>query len=148
MNATESHKAVPFLNNPATVDDVEVYKFLTAHYLHQNGLSWSRTQALGVIQIGILTAAFSKGGCIAIGTLMIGSILVWMTWCLVQRDWELRDQHLDNILRSVHSPRNIDMRCEPKYQLRKGAFILPFIIYLLLIINVALAVGFWRGYLV
>lgn len=86
--------------------DNEVYRFLVTYYLHQDKLSWSRTQTLVVVEAGLLAASFAKGGLIAIISLLIGSIVIWLIWRLIQRDWEIRDQNLE-IIDKVHGPKGI-----------------------------------------
>ena len=144
MSEESNTPKVPHLKSPETVSDAEVYRGLMAYWLQQDTLSWSRTQALGVVEIGLLTASFSKGGCVAAGTLLLGSILVWLIWCLILRDWECRDQFLTNLLDSVHAPRNIQMTPQPAKKWRRGKVIMPFIVYSLLILNLVLAILFAR----
>jgi len=54
----------------------------------------------------LLAASFAKGGLIAIISLLIGSIVIWLIWRLIQRDWEIRDQNLE-IIDKVHGPKGI-----------------------------------------
>ena len=139
-------KEKPILNeakflNPIHIKDEHVYAFLTEYYIHQDQLSWGRTEALGVVEIGILTAAFAKEGWIAATSLIVGSVVVWLIWCLVQRDWEMRDQSL-SALDSVHAPRNISMACATKHWWWRGRTILRVIVCLILLTNILLAVAF------
>jgi hypothetical protein len=81
----------------STVRDEDFYRFACAYYLHQDKLSWSRTQILFAVEAAVLTAALSQSQrtWIAVAALVLGSVLVFLIWRLIQRDWEIRDQYLN-----------------------------------------------------
>jgi hypothetical protein len=126
---------------PEKISESEIYRFLYTYYQHQDRLSWSRTQALGIVEGGILAVAFSKQGLTGSLALLVGTIIIWLIWQLIQRDWEVRDQHLKD-LDLIHEPRNIRMRIKPRCQFRRGSFIMKLIIRSIIFINILLAIRF------
>ena len=115
---------------------VEVYRFLIDYYLYQDGLSWSRTQILLGVEAGTLAAAFSQKGVIGAIALVLGTFLVVLLWGLVERDWEVRDQHL-SIIDQVHWPKGIRMTLPPTGWWWKGKDALHFTFWLIISVNAA-----------
>ena len=60
--------------NELHVSDGEIYRFLTTYYVHQDKLSWSRTQALGLVELATLGAALSQSFSLAVPSLVAGSV--------------------------------------------------------------------------
>lgn len=120
------------------VSNDQVYSFLTSQFFNQDQLSWNRTQTIVAVEAGILASSFALKGIFAIASLFLGSILVWLIWCLVLRDWEVRDQHLV-LLDAVHEPLGIRLICEPKFKWRRGRVILKAIVWFLIFINLILS---------
>ena len=117
-----------------------VYSFITSYYLHQDNLSWGRTQILFAIDAGTLAAAFAVKQ-LAPFTLLAGILLIIFIWLLIERDWEVRDQNLEH-LDKVHVPLGIVMVKKPKYPIRRGSFILRLVFCVLIFINAILAIFF------
>jgi hypothetical protein len=119
------------------VKDDEFYRFACAYYLHQDSLSWSRTQILFAVEGAALAAALSQRTSIAVLALLSGSVLVFLIWRLVQRDWQVRDQYL-NFLDKFHKfteDSKIKMTVDPKGYSYRGSSITQFIILALIAIN-------------
>ncbi|MCK4546136.1 MAG: hypothetical protein KAW17_01730 [Candidatus Eisenbacteria sp.] len=113
-----------------------VYAYLTANYLHQDQLSWGRTQLLVAIEAGTLAAAFSLRP-LAVPILLFGVFLVLAIWRLVERDWEVRDQDLD-LLDKVNKPLGIRMIKTPRNKLWCGSVILRAVFIGLIALNILL----------
>lgn len=120
------------------VSDDQVYSFLTSQFFNQDQLSWNRTQTIVAIEAGILASSFALKGILGVASLLLGSILVWLIWCLVLRDWEIRDQHLI-LLDAVHKPLGIRLICKAKFKWRTGRIILKAIVLFLIFINLTLS---------
>lgn len=121
--------------------DKEVYRFLVTYYIYQDQISWSRTQILFLVEAGLLTAAFAKKSYLAGVTLTAAIILIALIWLLVERDWQIRDQHLA-VLDRVHDPRGITMTVPPKFTFWRGTFILRLIFASLIVVDILLALTF------
>jgi len=145
MSDTSTNADKPHLTKPDEVSDSEVYRALMTVYLQRDTLSWSRTQALGIVEIGLLTASFALRGLIAAVTLVVGSVLVYFVWCLIQRDWQCRDHFYETALDSVHKPRAIILSPEPEKTWKRGRWIMPKVVWALLLTNVILAAVFAFG---
>ncbi len=124
------------------VNAVEIYRTAVSHYLHSNRLSWSRAQAITVIEGGIFAAAFYLRNWQGALTLCGGSVLVVIFWVLIERDWEIRDQHLP-FLDKIHETTGIRMREDPKQGSLSGHEIVQCTMELLILLNTAFAMYLW-----
>src|SRR5437667_9809445 len=111
---------------PNEVSKSEVYRVLIAVYLHRDTLSWSRTQALGVVEIAAVTASFAthhRGW--AIAALVVGGSFIFLIWSLIKRDWECRDHVLKNpVVETAHNSLNINFRPDPDPKWQCGKVIM------------------------
>ncbi len=139
MSDQSTNADKPHLKNPEDVSDSEVYRALMALYLQRDTLSWSRTQAFGVVEIALLTASFATRGVVAAVSLVLGSVLISVIWFLIQRDWQCRDHLYQMGLDSVHTPRAIKLAPEPEKPWKRGRWVIASVVYALLVINFGLA---------
>jgi len=139
MSTESTTSGKPFTNIEA-VTDTEVFRGLMGLYTQRDTLSWSRMQALGVIEIAALGGAFATRGPIAIWTIIIGSILVGFILVLIERDWQCR-YHLREILDLVHKPRTIRLSPEPQWL--TGKWVMRIIIFTLLAMNLIALLFVW-----
>lgn len=116
----------------------EVYAWLTSYYLHQDQLSWSRTQTTVAVEAGVLAAVWSIDGRASTLPLLVGTLIVFLLWGLIQRDWEIRDQDIAN-LDTVHRRFGIALAKTPRYAWRRGSFVINLLTLLLSIVNLVLA---------
>jgi hypothetical protein len=117
-----------------------IYTFLTNYYLHQDQLSWRRTQLLVAVEGATLAAAFANPQ-LAELTLLLGIVLVLVIWRLVERDWEVRDQNL-HLLDADHQPLAVRMVKEPRSRWWKGSFLLRIAFVLLIAVDLLLIAKF------
>src|SRR5439155_21214552 len=113
--------------NKDAVSTSEVYRALITVHLQRDTLSWSRIQALGVVEIAALTASFATQKRIwSIAALVAGGSLIFLIWSLIKRDWQCRDHVLENpVVKSAHEPRGIVLKPPPapKWQCGRGAVV-------------------------
>lgn len=119
----------------------EVYRFLVTYYLYQDQLGWSRTKLLFTVEAAVLAAAFAYKGFLATAVLTAGIILVVLIWFIVERDWQIRDQHLA-VLDRVHLPRGLMMTVPAKWL--GGGCILRLIFGFLIVADVFLVFIFYQ----
>jgi hypothetical protein len=128
---------------PELVSSSEVYRCLYTSYLHQDRLAWSRTQALVAIEAGLVAAAFSQKGLFAALILVTGTLLLYLIWRLIRRDFDNRDMHRD-VLDRVHKPLGISMGKQPPCPAwAYGRRIIGIVFVALAIVNILLAMYFW-----
>lgn len=129
---------------PLKIDGKEVYRFLTAQFLHQNQLSWSRLQTQFAVEAGILAWFFSHGRCesICIATIgmLLGTAAVFFLYMLVLRDWEIRDQYRDDLNLFNQKLGISKIITDPKLGWRTGRNIAKILTYGCIITNIALLV--------
>jgi len=118
-----------------------VYQWLTAYFLHQDRVSWSRIQTIVAVEAGILAAAFALDCRASLVPLVVGTFLIGCVWRLVRRDWQIRDQDLAK-LDLVHKPRGIRITKRAANVLWSGAGMLKLLMWSLGLINLALALLF------
>ena len=123
------------------VSPAEFYRFIYTYYFHQDSLAWTRTQNLLVIEAGVLAAAFSKGGWLAIVALVLGSVLVLLVWHLIQRDWQVRDQY-NHYFDEFHKEWGVTLGVPPKGYWYRGRHIIQAIAWSTIAFNLCSAVGF------
>ena len=132
---------------PNEVSKSEVYRALIAVYLQRDTLSWSRTQALGVVEIAAVTASFAthhRGW--AIAALVVGGSFIFLIWSLIKRDWECRDHVLKNpVVETAHNSLNINFRPDPDPKWQCGKVIMRWIVWGLIGLNGVLGVLFCCG---
>jgi hypothetical protein len=137
------------------IDEKDFYRFICAYYLHQDALSWKRTELLFAVEAGVLAAAFSQrtSPAVAITALLGGSILVFLIWRLIQRDDQVRDQ-FNRYFKGFHQKFVADpampdrvMAVPAKTSWHRGGYIVRFIIWSLIAFNLLCVNGFlWRWY--
>ena len=126
----------------ANVTDDAIFQWLTSYYLHQDSLSWSRTQTILAVEAGVLAAAFYLDGRASVVPLVLGAAVIWFFWSLMNRDWEIRDQDLENQLDRVFKPRGIRVeKCESRWW-RKGETVSKILIWATILANLALSLLF------
>jgi len=123
------------------VSDDQVYNWLTRYLLHQDQLSWSRTQTLVAVEAGVLAAAFYLNGKSSAVPLLLGGFIVWLLWCLIRRDWQVRDQDLLK-LDDVHRAYGIRVTISPPVPWWSGSKVALTLIWLITITNIVLAILF------
>ncbi|MGH9745219.1 MAG: hypothetical protein ACRD59_03815 [Candidatus Acidiferrales bacterium] len=123
------------------IENDDFYRFISAHYFHHDNLSWGRTQILFAIEAGVLVAAFNKRGWLAIAALVLGSLLVFLIWRLIQRDWQVRDQYL-KYFDEFHKPWEVMLRTRPKSKWYSGRHIVEFVTFSIIVFNLCSAVIF------
>ena len=64
----------------------------------------------------------------------MGTFILWLIWRLIKRDWDIKDQNLD-ILDKIHIPRGIRMTKEACTIWSKGRFLIPFIFFFIIGLN-------------
>lgn len=121
------------------IPDAEIYRHLVTYYLYQDQMAWSRTQALMAVEAGVLASALSRPGGIALGALLLGTLIVVFIRRLVIRDFEIRDQN-EAILDRVHESKGIQMITPARSRWWRGRFILTVIFYIILYINLGFIV--------
>lgn len=121
--------------DPKNVTENEIYKFITAQWQHQNQLSWSRPYVMLALEFAVLSAAYSAKGLVGIGAVVVGTFVGFIIYCLMLRDWTVRDQHLE-LLNKVHSPLGISMK-PTGGKFNNGQFFLRALFITLLVTNVA-----------
>ena len=131
------------VNEVLKVSSDPIYSFLTSQFLNQEQLSWNRTQTIVAVEAGLLASSFALQGIFGVASLLFGSILIWLIWCLILRDWEVRDQNFV-LLDSIHKQLGIRLICEPKFKWRRGRIILKSIVYFLIFINIILSLYFFK----
>jgi len=124
-----------------SVSPTEFYRFISAYYFHQDSLSWSRTQNLLVIEAGVLAAAFSKHGWLAILALALGSVLVLLIWHLIQRDWQVRDQY-NPYFDEFHKEWGVTLGVPARGYWYRGRHIVKAITWGVIVFNLCSIVGF------
>ncbi|HVC97981.1 MAG TPA: hypothetical protein VND64_30195 [Pirellulales bacterium] len=138
--------STPAPENPVArslkLDDIkgnEIYRGLIVYYLHQDKLSWNRLQSLAVVQAALIAGALSARGGLGIIALAAGVFVAIIAWSLIERDWEIRDQHL-HLLDAVHQPLGIRMvqpsRILPNWW--RGTVIIRALLVLIIIVNFSL----------
>lgn len=128
---------------PEQVSSSEVYRCLYTSYLHHDRLAWSRTQALVAIEAGLVAAAFSQKGLFAVFILLAGTLLLYLIWRLIHRDFENRDMHRDALDR-VHKPLGISMGKQPPCPAwAYGRKIIRIVFIVLATANILFAIYFW-----
>lgn len=124
-----------------SVTQEEFYRFIYTYYFHQDSLSWSRTQNLLVVEAGVLAAAFSQHGWLAILALALGSVLVLLIWHLIQRDWQIRDQY-NNYFDRFHEDWGVTLGVPAKGYWYRGRHIVQAITWSVIFINLVFVVLF------
>jgi len=142
-NVNEPEKLVA--NPDSKVSQDQVYNWLTRYYLHQDQLSWSRLQTIVAVEASALAASFYLDGknegvasWAPMVALVFGSVVTFLLWLAVYRDWEIRDytrKHLD----TVHATFGLRMTSERPITGRKLAYAM---MAMTLIANIALAILF------
>jgi hypothetical protein len=124
---------------PFPVDGKEVYRFVTAQYLHQNQLSWSRLQTIFVIEAGLLAWLFSAKFSILIYVIgmILGSIAIGLLHQLILRDWKIRDQNT-HLLDQVHKPLHVKLIKEADSKWLSGRCVAAYLTYGSIVINIVL----------
>ena len=121
----------------------QIYNYMINYYLHQDRLSWSRTQTLIVIEAGLLATSYRLINTpLSVIILFLGTPIIWFIWRLIKRDWDVRDQNLDPYVDSVHKYKDpcIKMvKTAPNWWSR-GSIILPLIVYSLIALNILLLI--------
>ncbi len=133
----------PKFKKPCSISENEIYRTLIDLYLQSDELSWSRTQTIVTIEAAIIGSAFVVRGVIAAFALVFGVVLIKAFKYLICRDWEIRDQHLETILDDVHKPLDIRLRVIAGADWKTGKNIVPFILNVLIMINIVLATMFY-----
>jgi hypothetical protein len=64
---------------------------MAAYYIYQDQMGWSRTQTMVIIEAGVLAGAFAREGPLSPLLLTLGTFVIYYLFCLVQRDWQMRD---------------------------------------------------------
>jgi hypothetical protein len=124
-----------------SVKPEEFYRFIYTYYFYQEGVSWTRTQNLLVVEGGVLAAAFSQHGQLAILALAGGSVLVFLIWRLIQRDWQIRDQYIP-YFDEFHKDWGVKMALPAKGYWYRGRHIINAIIWSVIVFNLCSALGF------
>jgi hypothetical protein len=124
-----------------SVDKSDFYRFIYTYYFHQDTLSWRRTQILLVAEAGILAAAFNKHGWLAILALSLGSLLVFLIWRLIQRDWQVRDQY-NKYFDECHAEWGVRLTVQPRTEWYRGGRIIGFVSWGVIVFNLCSAIGF------
>ena len=88
------------------------------------------------LEFAALGGAFSAKGLIGCATIIIGTFVCFILYCLMRRDWHVRDQHLQ-ILDKVHVPLGIRMIPPSGTRLNNGQFLLRMLFVTLLGTNIA-----------
>jgi len=126
------------------VNSDQIYQHMIRSYLYQDKLSWSRTQTLVVVEGGLLASSYyCVGAPLAVFILLFGTLIVWFIWRLIQRDWEVRDQNLENHLDKVHLDKGIKMVKESTYWCSRGSTIVRIIVYALIALNIILSICYF-----
>jgi len=126
----------------------EVYRFISLYYLHQDKLSWSRTQTMVLIESGILAAAYKICSFLSIVPLLLGAIIVFLFWGLIQRDWQIRDNQLEK-LDDIHKYYGVHpFRIEAKHYWWKGRFVAFFLTYSAIVFNIIVSIFLISYYLI
>ena len=124
--------------DPGNVTEDEIYKFLTAQWQHQNQLSWSRLYVLLALESGTLAGSYSIKGWLGCSLIIVGTIVGFILYRLMLRDWGVRDQEkLLNVLDGVHKPLGLRMIPDAKSVLSNGQFLLNLLFIILLLTNLA-----------
>jgi hypothetical protein len=123
------------------VHDDAVYQWLTSYLLHQDQLSWSRTQTIVAVEAGVLAGAFYLNGRAAVIPLLLGAVVIWLCWSLICRDWQIRDQDLSK-LDDVHEQFGIRVICDEQHPWWSGKKVSRFLIWVMIAVNIALAAFF------
>ena len=145
----------PPLDKIQPIEANEFYRFVCALYLQRDTLSWSRAQLIFAVEAGVLAGAFSNkdSAIYFVPALIAGSVVIFLIWRLVQRDWQVRDQynlyfdkfHKEFLNEQINSGRI--MTVAPKSRWYRGAFILKFIIWSLITFNLFCVVAFLSNHL-
>lgn len=122
--------------DPDKVSDNEIYKFVTAHWQHQNQLSWSRLYVMVALELATLGGAISIKGVLGIGAIVVGTFVGFLLYRLILRDWHVRDQHQE-LIDNVHKSSGIRMAPEPGSKWNHGRFLLRSLFITLLLTNIA-----------
>lgn len=122
--------------DPDKVSDNEIYKFITAHWQHQNQLSWSRLYVMVALELATLGGAASIKGILGVGAIVVGTFVGLLLYRLIQRDWHVRDQHQE-LMDKVHKSSGIRMAPEPGSKWNHGRFLLRNLFITLLLTNIA-----------
>lgn len=121
----------------SNVSENEIYKFLATHWQHQNQLSWSRLYALLALESGTLAGSYSVKGWTGLGLLLVGTLVGFILYRLIKRDWDVRDQDkLREILDRVHEPLGIRMISPREPTWCSGQFLLNALFVVLLLTNI------------
>jgi len=123
------------------ISESEFYRFIGAYYLHQDTLSWSRTQNLFAVEAGVLVAAFTRHGWLALLALLLGSGLVFLIWRLIQRDWQIRDQY-NPYFDEFHKAWGVTLGVPPKNRWYRGHHIVKIIYCSMIALNLCFAFCF------
>jgi len=126
------------------IGESDFYRFACSFYFHQDSLSWSRTQMLFAIEAATLATVFSKRDWVVPLSTAFGSILVFLLWRLILRDWEIREQYAGYI-GDFHRALPVELVAKPKIRCFGGRYIMRFIMLFLMFIN-ACSCGFWFVY--
>lgn len=122
--------------DPSNVTDNEIYKFLTAHWQHQNQLSWSKLYALLALESGTLAASYTLKGGLGAALIVVGTLVGLILYRLILRDWDVRNQGaLLALLDSVHRPLGVSMVPPAGSRWSNGRFLLNCLFALLFITN-------------
>jgi hypothetical protein len=126
--------------------DAKLYGTLMAHYLHQNGLLWSRVQTALAIETAVLAAAYKLNHgnpWAAFATLELGTVFILALAWIIDRDERCRDVNrevMDHLAQRLSRgvlpiPR---LRAEVESRIQRGGFLVRAGIWLLIVINLAL----------
>jgi hypothetical protein len=142
-NTTKENETGSSSFDTNSVNENEIYRFLTTQYLHQNQLSWSRLQTAFAVEAGLLTWFFSSinsaNTLVTLISMGLGSVVIWLLYQLILRDWDIRDQN-KSLLEQIHSNRKLKIellknKCEKGL---KGRYVVPWLTYGSVTINLAL----------
>jgi hypothetical protein len=124
--------------DPKKVGEADVYRFLCSLFIHQDNLSWSRTQAILAIEGASLAGSLVLGngghGVLMRALLFFGSIALGLFWLLLYRDQIMRDHLLRKYLDRVHTQFHI--RISPELRdFQRGRYIIAGIVVSLVLLN-------------
>ena len=113
---------------------------LISLYEHQNTLMWSRLQTVGVIQGGVLAAAYKAQldhcSVLAAFILLLGAVLTILIWITMERDEVYRDAARSKIQERYHTK---DILPDPESNdFPRGKHIKIWIMLLLLFADIAM----------
>jgi hypothetical protein len=116
----------------------EIYRFIYSLFIHQDNLSWNRTQVIMTIEAATLAGAFVLGNtqhtALMRVLLISGSFVLFLLWRLIVRDQSMRDHLRNNYLDKIHDQYQIRISSEVR-ECDKGRNLILAVLIVLLILN-------------